>query len=114
MTARVFVVQQPSVFDRQKGHFVPKYDLSPATKYGRLVFLIGPGNIYRDRLQQAQKQIQEVMHDYSAADYILAVGDPVAIALAVIAASQKTGGVVNLLKWDRLNTSYNEFNIGNR
>ncbi|MCK1668666.1 hypothetical protein [Bradyrhizobium sp. 153] len=109
--SRVFVVQQPAVFDRVLKTFVPKYDLTPAAAHGRLVYLLGPGNIFKDRMDQATKQIARVMSDYSMRDCLLAVGDPVAIAAAVMIAGKRTGGVVRLLKWDRLSASYECFSV---
>ncbi|WP_051389627.1 hypothetical protein [Bradyrhizobium sp. Ec3.3] len=109
--SRVFVVQQPAVFDRNSKKFVPKYDLTPAAAHGRLVYLLGPGNIFKDRMDQATRQIARVLSDYTEADSLLAVGDPVAIAAAVMIAGKRTGGTVNLLKWDRLSASYERFSV---
>ena len=46
------------------------------------------------------------LKDYSDKDYILAMGDPVAIGIAAIAASDNNNGKVNILKWDRENKAY--------
>jgi hypothetical protein len=75
----VFVVQPPSRIDSKTREVVQKYDLTPAAKFGRLVSVLGPGNIYGSRLAQAQDQIREVLRTYDESDYILAIGDPVAI-----------------------------------
>lgn len=109
--ARVFVVQQPAFFDREARKFVPKYDLSPASKHGRLVYLLGPGNIFKDKLAQARTQLEAVLKDFTADDSLLAVGDPVAIAMASVIAAQRTGGRVNVLKWDRIAGSYEVYPI---
>lgn len=109
--SRVFVVQQPARFDHTKKNFVPKYDLSPAAAHGRLVYLLGPGNIFKDRMDQATRQIARVLNDYSEDDCLLAVGDPVAIAAAVMIAGKRTGGFVRLLKWDRLSGAYECFRV---
>jgi hypothetical protein len=39
-------------------------------------------------------------------DYLLLMGDPVVIGMATMIASQQTGGVVNLLKFDRQSFDY--------
>ena len=109
--SRVFVVQQPSVFDRNERKFVPKYDLAPAAAHGKLVYMLGPGNIFKDRMEQATRQIAKVLHNFTAEDFLLAVGDPVAIAAAVLIAGQHTGGSIKLLKWDRLSSAYECFNV---
>lgn len=108
---RVFVVQQPAFFDRVAKKFVSKYDLSPASAHGKLVFILGPGNIFKDRMEQATTQIKHVLSTFTEADSILAVGDPVAIAASVMFAAVRTGGKVKLLKWDRLTTAYESYPI---
>src|SRR4051812_15643149 len=100
MTARVFVVQQPAYFDRAERKFKPKCDLTPAAIHGRLEFLLGPGNIFKDKMRDAVQQIATGLRTFTADDFILAVGDPVAIAAAVLIAGKQTGGKVKLLKWD--------------
>lgn len=109
--SRVFVVQQPAVYDRVRRAFVPKYDLSAAEDHGAIVTLLGPGNIFRDRLANAVARLSAMLKDYRESDFILAVGDPVAIAAAVLIAGRATGGIVHLLKWDRLSSSYEPFEI---
>lgn len=108
---RVFVVQQPAFYCRETRKFVAKYDLTPATAHGQLVFVLGPGNIYKDRMDQATRQMSAVLANYSEADFILAVGDPVAIAAAVLIAGAHTGGRIKLLKWDRISSAYEAFPI---
>lgn len=108
-TPRVFVVQQPAYYDRDKGGFVPKYDLSPASEHGTITFMLGPGNIFRDRLAQAVTQMTHVLHDFGEDDFLLAVGDPVAIAAAVLIAGKRNGGRIKILKWDRIANSYESF-----
>ena len=113
--SRVFVVQRPAYYDRAKRGWVNKYDFSPAKKHGELVFVLRPGNIFRDRLEAAVQSIKEALSDFSSDDYVLAIGDPVAIAATIMVASGKTGGKVRLLKYDRLSDSYSpyEINVGN-
>lgn len=108
---RVFVVQQPATFDRVLKRFIPKYDLSPAQSHGRLITILGPGNIFKDRMAQASSQIKRVLSSFNEGDSILALGDPVAIAASVMFAAERTGGRVNLLKWDRLTRAYESFPI---
>lgn len=111
MKPRVFVVQQPAVYCRDRREFVPKYDLSPAAKHGRLEFLLGPGNIFKDRMEQATRQLAKALETCTDKDFILAVGDPVAIAAAILIAGARTGGIVNLLKYDRISGGYENFRI---
>lgn len=111
MTGRVFVVQRPAYYDRQRRGWVSKYDLSPAKVYGELIYLLRPGNIYRDKLQAAKEHLHEVLGDYGPDDHILAVGDPVAIAMACKIAAEKNDGKISLLKFDRQSGEYDAYFI---
>lgn len=114
MSAKVYVVQQPAFYDRNERKFVPKYDLTPAAKFGQLVFVLGPGNIFRDKMAQATTQMADSLAGFTENDFILAVGDPVAIAAAVLIAGKRTGGKLRILKWDRLSSAYESFSISTR
>ncbi|RUQ67303.1 hypothetical protein ELZ19_06925 [Brucella abortus] len=109
---RVFVVQRPAYFDRHDRRWVDKYDLAPAATHGELVFLLKPGNIYRDRLGAAIDGLREKLSDYGPDDHIMAVGDPVAIASAVLVAAEHNGGSVSLLKFDRISGTYTPYRVG--
>jgi hypothetical protein len=109
--SRVFIVQRPAQYDRTKGGWVNKYDLSPASEHGELVFLLRPGNIFKAKLDDALERLERELKDFSDADHLLAVGDPVAIAAAVMVASKRNGGKVSLLKFDRMTGRYDPYQI---
>ncbi len=109
MTGRVFVVQRPAYYCRQRRGWVNKYDLTPAEEYGELIFLLRPGNIYRDKLGDALEHLHEALDDYGPDDHILAVGDPVAIAAAVLVAASKNNGQISMLKFDRQAERYDAY-----
>jgi len=109
--SRVFIVQRPAQYDRTKGGWVNKYDLSPASEHGELVFLLRPGNIFKAKLADALERLERELKDFSSEDHLLAVGDPVAIAAAVMVASRASGGTVSLLKFDRLTGRYDPYRI---
>ena len=111
MTGRVFVVQRPAYYDRDRRGWVNKYDLRPAEAHGELVFLLRPGNIYRDKLTAAVKHLHKELATYGPDDHIMAVGDPVAIAVAVLVAASKNGGKVSLLKYDRMEEKYDAYEV---
>lgn len=108
--SKVFVVQQPARYDRVAGGFVPKYDLTPATKFGELVYLLEPGNVRADRVTQAMVSIRRGLLAMTADDYILPAGDPVAIMM-VAAAVASLGSDVRLLKWDGRTKEYEPYTI---
>jgi hypothetical protein len=104
----VYVVQAPSYRDRETGEWVPKYDLSAAEEYGRLVYLLPPGNLpgRGEPLDTALARMRHRLSDYEDGDHLLALGDPVAMVAAAVVAASFNGGRVSLLKWDRLDQRY--------
>jgi hypothetical protein len=46
------------------------------------------------------------LRDFCDEDFLLAMGDPVAIAIASMVAGEVNNGKVNMLKWDRENQCY--------
>jgi len=90
---------------------VNKFDLAPAKDFGELVYLLKPGNLFRDRLEEAVTYLHEQLDGFTSSDYILPTGDPVAIAMAVMVAAQHNNGSVNLLKFDRMDNRYEPFFI---
>lgn len=111
MSSRVFIVQRPAYYDRKKRGWINKYDLSPAKEHGELVFLLRPGNLFRDRIDDAVARLERELAGFTPEDHVMAVGDPVAIAAAVMVASRRTGGVVSVLKYDRLGNRYEAYPV---
>lgn len=107
----VYATQRPSYYDRSKRGWVNKFDLSPALEFGELLFLLPPGNIWPHKLEEAVRKIETKLADFTPKDYILAVGDPVAISAAVMAASEVTAGDVSVLKFNRQENSYTPYRI---
>lgn len=100
---RVFLVQRPSV--RQSGRWVDKYDLEPARRFGELVECLPPGNIPRE-LSATREALRRSLADFDRVkDYFVAIGDPVAIALATLI----VGPGSRILKWDRRAGEYAPF-----
>jgi rubredoxin len=98
-------------FERAKT--VPKHDLSPAAVYGELVVLIKRNQI-GIAAQPVIAQLRHDLRDYDDGDYILAVGDPVAIGLAISVAAELNRGRVNILRWDRQASAYISLNANIR
>jgi rubredoxin len=90
-------------FERAKT--VPKHDLTPASAFGDLQILINRNQI-GIAAQPIVAQLRHDLRDYSDDDYVLAVGDPVAIGLAISVAADSNRGRVNILKWDRQTRQY--------
>jgi len=97
--AKVYVVQET----------VGK-NLLPATKYGELKALLPMGQISFSPGPSIFR-LRKKLSTYCDKDYLLLVGDPVAIALAAMIASKINHGNVNFLKWDRQEKKYFPINV---
>lgn len=106
---KVYIVQRPAYFCRTRRGWVNKYDLTPAQKFGELVYLLRPGNIYADKLEGALAALKAGLNAYTEEDSILAIGDPVAIGATVLVAANLTGGKVGMLKFDRIAEDYERY-----
>ncbi len=106
--AKVYISQEilKKTLDNER---VPAYDFSPALQYGELKIVV-PYGVYSD-----SKDIGEViansLKDFNDEDYLLAIGDPTIVAMSAIFASEKNGGKLNLLKWDRARRAYRPVHI---
>lgn len=102
---RVFVPQLPSRFDRATNLWIPSINIAPAEEHGVLVTLLPP-NANRMHTAPLVAAMREKMEDFNENDSVVAVGDPALIMAAGIIAASKTGGEVNVLKWDKLSSQY--------
>ncbi len=105
--SRVFMVQRP-VYRNPDPHgpqWLDKYDLTPALKFGRLVEVVPAGRVPRD-VGATVRLVEQAVSDFAVGDHLLATGDPVSIAIAVMACSRRTGGPVSILKYDRHTGTY--------
>jgi hypothetical protein len=110
---RVFVIQAPARKSPATGRWVEKFDLSPAEEHGRLVRVLGYGNVSQD-LEPTRERFREVMLDFDPSlDSIMLLGDPVACAQAVSFLTLELGVVsFTVLKWDRRVERYLPYEIG--
>lgn len=76
-----------------------------ASEFGKLEVLLSSSQIALLPGPSIFKLRQKLKH-YSDEDYLLLIGDPVAIALAAEIASSFNNGKVNFLKWDRQERKY--------
>jgi|TARA_B100000424_G_C22822902_1_gene440087 hypothetical protein len=93
--AKVYVVQEN-----------PRVNILAAGRYGELIPLLSPGTQIALSPAPIVRLMKSKLKDYSDDDYLLAMGDPVAIGMACIVASEVNNGKVNILKWDRENSCY--------
>jgi hypothetical protein len=107
------MVQRPAYYDKIRRGWVNKYDFSAAAQYGEIVEVLRPGNLYADRVDTSITHMQNVFKSasFNHDDYILAIGDPIAIGAACAIACQMANGTVNILKYDRRTNTYNPFKV---
>lgn len=103
--ANVYAPQVPSKYDAATKLWLPSVNLEPAKRFGELVVMLPP-NANRLHINPLITALREQMKDYSAEDYVIAVGDPSLIAAASCIAVKKTGGILRILKWDRQSSAY--------
>lgn len=103
--SRVFIPYEPVRRNAGTGNTERLFDLTPAAVYGELTFLMEHGNLVLSPAPMVQ-QLRRALKDFSDDDYILPVGDPVAIGLVTAIAAQVNHGRVNLLRWDRSARNY--------
>jgi hypothetical protein len=80
-------------------------NLLPAQEYGELKALLPSGQITLSpgpSIYRLRQRLQSFADD----DYLLLVGDPIAIALAAMVAGSMNNGRINFLKWDRQEKRY--------
>lgn len=99
-TPKVFIVQEVMRRDPVSKDLRRAYDLTPAAVYGELTVLITAEKL---PLTPAPivRELRRKLEGFCDQDYLLAVGDPVAIAIAAAVAAEFNNGKVPMLKWDR-------------
>lgn len=102
---KVYAPQIPSKFDVATKLWMPSINLDPAKQHGEVVVMLPP-NANRLHISPLIVALREQMKDFTAEDYVVAVGDPSLIAAASCLAVKKTGGLLRILKWDRQTSSY--------
>lgn len=82
------------------------HDLASATKYGELVVILKQAKDQTFAPQPVLRFMKQGLKDFTDEDFLLLVGDPIAMALAVNAAAQANNGRVKLLKWSKKHECY--------
>lgn len=75
-------------------------NILPAKEHGEVEVLLPPGQITfapHSSIEILKQKLKRI----TSRDFLLLIGDPAAIALAAIIASEYTDGEFQFLKWDR-------------
>ena len=101
----VYVIQNHASYNKQTGLMVPRYDLSPAEKFGKLEFLLSPVTV-PSVPERAIATLREKLKDYCDDDYLLLIGNPCFIAFAAAIAADVNEGRINLLQYNGTRKQY--------
>jgi len=102
---KVFVVHHQKRFDEKKGVLVETHDLTPASEYGKLVYLL-PHHASPLSPDKWIPVLQSGLTSYTRDDYLLLVGNPSLIAWAAALAADESEGYLKLLQWEREEKRY--------
>jgi hypothetical protein len=81
-------------------------NILPAEKYGKIEVLLPPGLQVGFSAGQAVRTIDVKLSTFCDKDFLVLIGDPVCIGVAVATACKWNQGRANLLKWDRQTSAY--------
>lgn len=95
---KVFVIQNPHQGDGHGG-MKPKFDLSSATEFGELVYLLGPGTKPFEPNDRVIDELREKLSQFGDDDYLLLIGNPALIGFATAIAADFNDGRVSMLQW---------------
>ena len=98
MKSRVYVVQQHFRYDPDRDELVPRYDLTPATKWGKLCILLH-GKAGIEQPQQVVAKMNLLLGTFCDDDYLLLIGNPALIGWATAIAAAHNEGRVKQLIW---------------
>jgi hypothetical protein len=80
-------------------------NISPALEYGELKILLPPGQVTFSPGPSIAR-LRRGLKNFSDNDYLLCIGDPIAIGMASIIAAENNAGRVKYLKWDNQEHRY--------
>lgn len=84
----------------------PGKNITPAMEFGELKVLLPPGLEVVHSAGQTAERLKVLLSDYGDDDYLLLIGDPITIGIAVAVAGFWNNGRVKMLKWDRQERRY--------
>ena len=86
-------------------------DFLPAKEYGELVPMLPYDMQIYLSATPAVRKLNRFLQKFTDNDYLLLVGDPVLIGLAVSLACMHNRGRAKLLKWDKRSMKYHPVNV---
>jgi len=85
-------------------------NITPARRYGELQVMLSWHDVDRGTDHLVHK-LSEELNGIKQEDFLLCIGDPIAIGIAVHIALIFTDGKINILRWDRKKFDYKKEEI---
>lgn len=102
---KVYVVQNHLRYDPEQGELVPRYNISPAERFGKLTFILSP-RANAQRPEEVVAKMDLILAGFTDDDYLLPIGNPALIGWAMAIAAAHNGGRVQLLVWSGKERAY--------
>jgi hypothetical protein len=84
---------------------LPQFNIVDALRFGDISVVLPPGNMSFNTQATVKKAYQN-LRNFTSEDYLLMIGDPVAMSICFTTAVALAGGTINILKWDRQTKAY--------
>jgi len=101
----VYVVQEVMRRDSITGEMRPQFDLRKVLDFGDPVICL-PGGRVGFSPAPTVRTLRDKLRNFCDDDYLVAIGDPSAIAIASAIACDNNMGRMNMLKWDKEAKTY--------
>lgn len=95
----VYIVNETLRRDPDTGKMDRAMDLTPAKAFGELVHILPPGSL-PNNIEYVIETIHKSLRNITSDDFLLLVGNPIAIGIACAVASDKTDGKFGMLRWN--------------
>lgn len=105
MRPTCYIVQEPVRRDTSSGELVPLMNFKRVLEYGEPVVCLPPGVLLLSPAPTTRK-LRESLKNFTEDDYLVAVGDPTAIAVAGAICAEVNQGRLKMLKWDKPTKRY--------
>ena len=106
----IYVTQVPANFDHVTQTWTPRIDLAPLREFGDHKVLLPPGHNFADARPLVPMMTRGLVEFDPRSDYLLALGDPLVMAVAMGIVSRRHP-TYQLLKWDRFKHRYEVFTV---
>lgn len=101
----VYVVQNHLRYDPEQGELVPRHNISPAERFGKLKFILTP-RANTQRPEEVIAKMDLILAGYCDDDYLLPIGNPALIGWAMAIAAAHNEGRLRLLVWSGKDRDY--------